>query len=62
MGDIQGKEGGHTTNGRSKWMDEARETPKRQANTYYPPDSVILVSDHVDGVRKSWENEVMYKW
>ena len=39
-------------------MDE----PKRQTNTYYPPDSVILVPDHVNGVRKSWANEVMDQW
>ena len=40
-------------------MDEPRERPKRQTNTYYPLGSVILVPDHVNGVRKSWGNELM---
>jgi hypothetical protein len=43
-------------------MDEPRERPKRQTNTYYPTNSVILVPDHVNGVRKSWANEVMDQW
>ena len=43
-------------------MDEPKETPKRQSNTNYPPDSVILVLDHVNGVRRSWANEVMDQW
>ena len=45
-----------------KWMDELEERPKRHTNTYYPPDSVILVPDHVNGVRRSRENEVMDQW
>ena len=45
-----------------QWMDESKERPKRQTNTYYPPDSVILVLDHVNGVRKSRANGVMDQW
>ena len=45
-----------------EWMDEIREKPKRQTNTNYILDLVILVPDHVNGVRKSWENGVMDQW
>ena len=55
--------------GRGRWkhnrlkskngMDEPRESPKRNTNTHFPPDSVILAPNHVNGVRRSWENEVM---
>ena len=44
------------------WMDELREKPKRQTNTNYPLDSVILVPYHVNGARKSWANGVMDQW
>ena len=40
------------------WM-KPRESPKRQTNTHYPLDSVILAPDHVNGARRSWANEVM---
>ena len=43
-------------------MDEPKESLKRQTDTHYPPDSVILGSDHVNGVRRSWANEVMAQW
>ena len=59
---YMGKESGRTTNVRPKWMDEPKERPKRQTNTYYPPDSVIVVPDRVNGVRKSWANEVIDQW
>ena len=54
------KEGGDTTSGRSNdgWM-KPKESPKRQTNTYYPPDLVTLAPDHVNGVRRSRANEVM---
>ena len=45
-----------------RWMDEPRESPKWQTNTHYPPDSIILATDHVNGVRRSWANEVMDQW
>ena len=40
------------------WM-KLRESTKRQINTYYPPDSVSLATDHINGLRRSRENEVM---
>ena len=40
------------------WM-KPRESPKKQTNTHYPLDSMILAPDHVNGVRRSRENEVM---
>ena len=45
-----------------QWMDEPKERPKKSTNTYYPPDLVILVPGHVNGVRRSWANEVMDQW
>ena len=44
------------------WMDEPKEGPKMQTNTYYPPESVIMVPDHVNRVRRSWANVVMDQW
>ena len=38
------------------------ESPKRQTNTDYPPDSVTLAPDHVNGARRSRANEVMDQW
>ena len=35
------------------WIDEPKESPKRQTDTHYPPDLVILALDHVNGVRMS---------
>ena len=43
-------------------MDEPKESPKRQTNTHYPPNSMILAPDHVNGVRMSRANEVMDRW
>jgi len=57
-----GKEGGHTIAGRKAWMHEVMEKPHRWINTNYPPDSVILIPIHVNGVTKSWENGVMDQW
>ena len=45
-----------------KWMDEPKESPKRQTNTHYPPNSVILAPNHVNGVRMSRASEVMDRW
>ena len=39
-----------------------RESPKRKTNTYYPPDSVTLALEHVNGVRRSREIKVMDQW
>jgi hypothetical protein len=44
------------------WMVKLMEKPKSQINTNYPPDSVILVPNHVNGKRESWENGVMDQW
>ena len=44
-----------------KWV-KPRESPKRQTNTNYPPDSVTLAPDHVNGARRSRANEVMDQW
>lgn len=57
-----GQEGGHTTDGGSQMDGWGLECPKRKINTHYPPDSVSLATDHVNGVRKSRENEVMDRW
>ena len=43
-------------------MDKPKENPKKQTNTHYAPDSVILVPDHANGARRSWANEVMGQW
>ena len=40
------------------WM-MPKESPKRKTNTNYPPDSVTLEPDHINGVRRSRDNEVM---
>ena len=40
----------------------SRESPKRKTNTDNPLDSVILELDHVNGVRRSRDNEVMDQW
>ena len=39
-----------------------RESPKRQIDTYYPPDSVILAPDHVNGTKRSRAIKVMDQW
>ena len=53
----------HTIDGRSndEWM-KPRESPKKQTNTDYPPDSRTLAPDHVNGARRSKANEVMDQW
>ena len=38
------------------------ESPKRKINTHYPPNSISLATDRVNGVRKSRDNEVMDQW
>ena len=43
------------------WM-KPKESPKRQINSYYLPDSVSLAIDHVNGVRKSRADKVMDQW
>ena len=43
-------------------MDEAHRKFESQINTRYPPDSVSLATNHVNGVRRSRENEVMDQW
>lgn len=45
-----------------RWMDEPKESPKGKTNTHYPFDSVILAPNHVNRVRRSWENQVMDQW
>ena len=45
----------------NEWM-KPRESPKRQTNIDYPLDSVIVALDHVNGVRRSRENEEMDQW
>ena len=44
-----------------KWM-KPKESPKRQTNTEHSPDSITLAPDHVNGVRRSRENEVIDQW
>ena len=44
---------------KANWMDGVREKPERQTNTNCPPDLVVLVPVHVNGVRKSCANRVM---
>ena len=53
----------HMTSGKLNdgWM-RPKESPKRKTNIYYPPYSVTLALDHVNGVRRSRENEVMDQW
>ena len=43
------------------WM-KPRESPKGKMNTDYPPNSITLEPDHVNGVRRSRANEVMGQW
>ena len=40
----------------------SRESPKRQTDTDYPPDSVTLALDHVNGVRRSRANKIIDQW
>jgi hypothetical protein len=39
-----------------------KENPKRQIDTYNPLDSVTQEPNHVNGLRRSRENEVMDQW
>ena len=39
-----------------------RESPQRKIETDYPPNSVILAYDHVNGVRSLKANKVIDQW